>query len=1036
MAQSREQLTMDMTKSENSIFSYPRGFFVTRVKAVIILLAFIVIAVGVGLVTYYVTKDATEKELIHGGGGESDANTGQKPGGGSGGGRKKVMDVRLPENILPIYYKLELIPYVEEAKNFTLDGKAWIDVKCIKATEKITLHLKNISIKKDTVSVTPIREAELPVSNVRSEDGGSLAVQKHEFDEDREFYNITVSPGLEEGKLYRIFIEYTGMLDDSLGGFYRSSYIDKDTKEKRYIGVTQFQATDARRAFPCFDEPALKAKFEVSLARRSNMSSIANMDRKNTAPIPEMDGWVWDHYNKSVPMSTYLVAFVVSDFENRMSNRSLSKPEFRVWARSSAIDQAEYARDIGPRILTYFEKYFGIEFPLPKQDMIAIPDFGAGAMENWGLITYRESAMLYDANASSDQNKLRVATVISHELAHQWFGNLVTPKWWNDLWLNEGFASYVEYIGVDHISPDWKILEQFVSDEVHNVFKLDALESSHPISVPVNHPDEISEIFDRISYGKGASIIRMMNHFLTEATFKQGLHNYLMKWTYQAAVQNDLWDSLTEQAHADGTLDRAMTVHDVMDTWTLQKGFPTIKVERNYNDGSATFSQAKFLIQENATKSKEYESYKWWVPISYASKIENTDFESTKPNLWLSKEQSSVTDKINVDESSWVIVNVQQTGYYRVNYDERNWQLIINQLMTNFSAIHTVNRAQLLDDAFNLASANVLDYKLAFNMTVYLKEDSEYLPWETFLDAFGYIGQMLSKSPIHGTFKAFVRDLVHKQYQRVGFTESSSDPLLLKLHRTNMIRWACNMEHEDCIANAAQLFTTWMNKADPDNDNPIPTNFRRTIYCSAIKRGGQKEWDFLWQRYLKSNVASDKSSIMISLSCSKDPWILNRYLLWATSEGSGIRKQDGPSVVRTVASQEIGNYVAFNFIREKWLDMRKYFGSGFFGIAPVITAVAGRLNTPFELLEIENFRTKFRDHLGSATRVADQAVESVTANVKWMDDNYKTISAWLENQVASINDNSQSPLSTSPSSSSPPSSESLSSTTAPVTATR
>jgi len=211
--------------------------------------------------------------------------------------------------------------------------------------------------------------------------------------------------------------------------------------------------------------------------------------------------------------------------------------------------------------------------------------------------------------------------------------------------------------------------------------------------------------------------------------------------------------------------------------------------------------------------------------------------------------------------------------------------------------------------------------------------------------------------------------------------------------------------------------------------NRIPTNFRRTIYCSAIKRGGQKEWDFLWQRYLKSNVASDKSSMLVSLSCSKDPWILNRYLLWATSDDSGIRKQDGPTVVRAVASQEIGNYVAFNFIREKWLDMRKYFGSGFFGIAPVITAVANRLNTPFELLEIENFRTKFRDHLGSATRVAEQAVESVTANVKWMDDNYKTISAWLENQVAISNSNSQSP-STSPTSS--PSSESVSSTTVPA----
>jgi len=238
-----------------------------------------------------------------------------------------------------------------------------------------------------------------------------------------------------------------------------------------------------------------------------------------------------------------------------------------------------------------------------------------------------------------------------------------------------------------------------------------------------------------------------------------------------------------------------------------------------------------------------------------------------------------------------------------------------------------------------------------------------------------------------------------KQYQRVGFDENQSDPLLLKFHRANVIRWACNVDYEKCFTTSGTLFASWMNNSHPDNDNPVPTNFRRTVYCTAVRRGGEKEWNFLWKRYLKSNVASDKTTMLIALGCSKDPWILNRYLSWATSDGNGIRKQDGPIALRAVASQEVGSYVAFNFLREKWLDMRKYFGTGFFGISGVITTVASRLSSHFELQELENFRERYKNHLGSAKRVLDQACESVQANVNWMEDNYPTISLWLESQV-------------------------------------
>ena len=325
-----------------------------------------------------------------------------------------VRDVRLPTSITPEKYNVYLTPFIIK-DNYTIEGHVDISVQVSEPTFTITLHMRDILIYENLVHVED-RE-----------------VVGHGYDDKREFYIIHVDKELTVGHNFKVSISFLANLNDNLSGFYRSSYYDSKTNTTKYLAVSDFEAPDARQALPCFDEPDKKAIFQVNLGRAKDMSSISNMPQSlNGVPMDDNDEYVWDIYEDSVKMSTYLLAFVVSEFEFRASELTPNNVRFRIWSRKDAIDQTIYAADIGPKILEYYESYFGVPYPLPKQDMIAIPDFSAGAMENWGLITYRETALLYEEGVTSSQGQERIRTVIAHELAHQWFGNLVTMKWWTE----------------------------------------------------------------------------------------------------------------------------------------------------------------------------------------------------------------------------------------------------------------------------------------------------------------------------------------------------------------------------------------------------------------------------------------------------------------------------------------------------------------------------------------------------------------------------------------------------------------------------
>ncbi|KAG8235179.1 hypothetical protein J437_LFUL015485 [Ladona fulva] len=905
----------------------------------------------------------------------------------------KFKGARLPSHMKPIHYRIRLMPFIWPG-NFTTAGELDVLMECLLSSHNVTLNAKEIDVLEDSVHLF-----EADGENNLGREIPLEPLGKYESNSTDQEFVIETSEELKAGSKYRVQMRFIAKLNDLLQGFYRSSYEDATTGEKRWLAVTQFSPVDARRSYPCFDEPALKATFEVSLARTLNMSSRSNMPLERSEPIEGMPGWVWDHYPTTLQMSTYLTAFLVSDFEPLQNANELDKLngslQFNVWSRPDAINQTKYASEISPSILHYYEQYFDIPFPLPKLDMVAVPDFGFNAMENWGLITFRESAMLFDPSESRTKSKQNIASTIGHELGHQWFGNLVTPAWWDDLWLKEGFASYLMYIGVEHVEPTWKFLDQFPFNVIQEVFFLDSLESSHPISVEVNHPDQIREIFDSISYDKGASIIRMMNHFLGEKTFRAGLTSYLKVHGYANAVQNDLWESLTTQAHLDGSLPANMTVREVMDTWTLQTGYPVVTVTRDYESGSTSFSQERFLLFHGENGTRKENSSEWWIPISYTTQ-DDPDFTNTMPSIWLRPNEEEPAFIHLSPGRKWILVNIQETGFYRVNYDTVNWKLLADQLKLQAGSGEQVippsARSQLLDDALNLARSGLIPYSVALDLCLALNNDTNYLPWASSFKALQYLDDMLTNSPAYN----LMRKLSHNLVESVGWENSSEtggDEHLKILTRVIALDWACHLGEENCISEAKQRFALWMKAHETNTSYRISPDLRGIVYCNGIKYGSTSEWEFAWQRYLDSNVGTERDVILDSLGCTREVPLLQKYLGMLLNSSSGIRKQDGHAAFATIANNPLGSFLAFDFLRNSWNDILSYYGLAFNRVAKMVASIPKYMNTPDQLAQLQQFWKDQQGNLGSTERSFKQSIEKVQANVQWMERSYEEVKA-------------------------------------------
>lgn len=863
---------------------------------------------------------------------------------------------RLPTDIIPEYYHISIKPDLDKQ---TFSGQVKIRLSVKKNTGYIILNSKRLQIAEAVlleVNTTKATEKIFPriLQAPKNEQLGLL------------FQNF-----LYTGRKYVLTISYSAQLASSFSGFYKAFYQTR-TRMTRILAATHFEPIAARSAFPCFDEPNFKAIFAVTIIRDCQYNTISNMPKKNS--ITRFDGFVEDNFMDSVKMSSYLVAFLVSDFVSHTTTWQRGI-KVSVYTEKDVLYQALYAHQLSMKVLELYENLFKIPYPLPKLDLVAIPDFESGAMENWGLITFRKTSLLYDPETSTPKDKLWVSLVTAHELAHQWFGNLVTTEWWNDLWLNEGFASYMEYFSINLLEPSWSVEDFFLIGTFYKALDKDSFKSSHPISVPVTGSAHIREMFDDMSYCKGASILRMLQHFLSKRTFFDGIVSYLRKHSYGNAHKDHLWEALSQSASAKG---RPVNVKTIMDTWTVQKGYPLVSITL---DGRTLKLTQQIFTQYHQDDS----GFLWQIPLTYYT---NNSPRTIVTHLMKNKEET-----VSIPEDvCWVIANVNSTGFYRVSYDPSTFSAIIQQLREDHRIFNKIDRASLIDDSFYLASNGRLSFGAFFSLTLYLKREVEYLPIRT---AAKHIGMMLSKFSVRRELcilKLLKEHIWNLFGMQMGMqTWSDSGTLTQQSLRVALHSFAIGFRHLlPAEIQALELFNTWM---ETDGQAKLPKTLRALIFRTGIKKGGRQQWYFLLRKYRESVSSSDRLRMLSALARTRS---IRRqiWLLKASLRNQDIKVQDFRTILKQICCSRRGVVLGWLFLKYNWDKIVQKFSLGSTYLTRIVLTVTSRFASRKMYNEVKNF---FQSKIGT-TGLAfyRQSLESIQVNIHWLKSNREAIKSWLK----------------------------------------
>jgi puromycin-sensitive aminopeptidase len=788
-------------------------------------------------------------------------------------------DYRLPRSAQPRHYRLELTPDLAASR---FEGE-----------EVVTLDLE------EPVDALVCNAVELEIQGARLETpAGANLDGRVELDEAAQRATIAFDSTLPAGSGYRLQLRFTGVLNDQLHGFYRSTFTDDEGGE-HVIAVTQFEPADARRAFPCWDEPEFKAVFAVTLVVDDRLTALANASVASEEPAG--DGRRRVRFHETMLMSTYLVAFVVGPFELTPPVEVDGVP-LRVAAVPGKSHLTGFAVEVGTHALRFLSRYFELPYPADKIDHIAIPDFAFGAMENLGCVTYRENALLVDPPEASQLELQRVGTVVAHETAHMWFGDLVTMKWWNGIWLNEAFATFMELAVNEHYRPDWRVWVGFGSGKAA-ALATDGLRSTRPVEFAVGRPEEAEAMFDVLTYQKGGAVLRMLEQYIGPETFRKGISHYLSIHAHANTETGDLWDAIEAVS--------GEPVRTIMDSWIFQGGYPLISVEADGQRGTLRLSQRRFVYGDPAPDPVGDGGERWAVPVNLRASVGGV---VQRQRLLV----DGATASIDLDGPlDWVVVNDGGWGFYRVHYDH---DLLSGLLKAGLATVcDPLERMALVLDywAGVVSGAIPLDQWVGAVEALGDEEDPDV--WAAVGSALRLLDLIAADGDDRAALHSFVRRIAGRSWTRLGWDPAPGEDQRTGITRGRVLSILGLLGDEASLGEAAvarfREFLAGRSGLAPDLLTPIAH--------VVAAWGGEEDWTSILERYRSGTTPQDKVRYLTALPATRDPALLARTLDLVL--GDEVRTQDGYILMAEVMANRAGDALAWEWLERHWDEVQDRF---------------------------------------------------------------------------------------------------------------
>jgi puromycin-sensitive aminopeptidase len=816
--------------------------------------------------------------------------------------------------VVPIRYDLRLEPDLTTAR---FAGEEVITLTIHQPTSEIVLNAIELDITSAKIEEDsgPARQATMMLD---------AALQRCHLT-----FAMPLSPGT-----WKLSITFSGTLNDKLRGFYRSTYKD-ERGTIHNMAATQFEATDARRAFPCWDEPDFKAVFATTLVVDPMLTAVSNSE---IAAETLAGGKKVVRFADTMKMSTYLVAFIVGRIEPT-EPVMIGKTPLRLWAIPGKKHLATFGQDIAAASLSFFERYYGIPYPGDKLDLLAIPDFASGAMENLGAITYRETALLVDRQSATHGELERVADVVAHENAHMWFGDLVTMSWWNGLWLNEAFATFMEMLAVDDWKPEWKRWDSFGVSRAA-AFSVDGLHSTRPIEYPVQAPKDADAMFDVLTYEKGASVLRMLEQHIGPTVFRDGVRDYLRAHAYGNADTNDLWVSLGKIAK--------QPVPELMNGWIFQPGYPLITAE--LREGvELVLTQQRFTYLPNSALSTQHSApITWQIPLQ----MRVTAGGKINTSRMLLTEKDTTVPLPHDWES--VLINEGGHGFYRVRYAPDLLDRILNAGIDRLAATERFN---LINDAWAITVAGLMPLTDYLDLTARFTEDRDKNVWALLLDSFSFLNRIITVED-RPAFEAFVRGRVGSAVADLGWEPKSGESELTKQLRGELIGAQGKLGNDPAIQRrAAELYRAYRNDATAVDPNIVPA-----LVATLAHTGDATRYEEFDERFRTAATPQEERRYLFSLASFQPKALLERTL--ARTISGDIRSQDAPFLVSAILSNVSGRELAWDFLKTNWEKMDQLFPKQ--GLRRMCGGIVN-LATPELERDVQDFFTSRKIDLGGKT---------------------------------------------------------------------